>query len=112
MVDGQVQSRSAVCGTSWRSLQLPAPAEGQERFTGMTSTYGVIHIVEKMVEKSEKAKFSMIAGACAGCIFVKWRARFKEFGPTPILPTVVEFARAVQIWTLCQRALRIWQSLP
>ena len=53
---------------------------GQDRFPCMTVTYALIQMVEKITEKSDKAKI-ITDGARTGCIDVKGSADFKEFGP-------------------------------
>ena len=56
----------------------------------MTITCALIQMVEKIAEKTEKAKIITKArvtelivsdGACTGCIYEKGCANFKEFGP-------------------------------
>ena len=68
----------------------PRTHRGKERFLGMTFTCALIQMVEKIAEKTEKAKIItkarvteliMSDGACTGCIYEKGCANFKEFGP-------------------------------
>eukprot|EP00450_Noctiluca_scintillans_P010497 CAMPEP_0194505320 /NCGR_PEP_ID=MMETSP0253-20130528/31570_1 /TAXON_ID=2966 /ORGANISM="Noctiluca scintillans" /LENGTH=63 /DNA_ID=CAMNT_0039347845 /DNA_START=1 /DNA_END=188 /DNA_ORIENTATION=- len=56
----------------------------------MTITYALIQMVEKIAEKSDKAKIItkarvteliMTGGACTGCVYEKGGGSFKEFGP-------------------------------
>ena len=71
-------------------ILLPEPLEARGRFPGMTITCALIQMVEKMAEKTGKAKIStkarvteliMSDGACTGCIYEMGGATFKEFGP-------------------------------
>merc|ERR1719383_79528 len=68
----------------------PRTHRGKERFPGMTITYALIQMVEKIAEKSDKARIItkarvteliMSDGACTGCVYEKGGASFKEFGP-------------------------------
>ena len=68
----------------------PRTHRGKERFPGMTITHALIQMVEKIAEKSDKAKIItkarateliMSGGACTGCVHEKGGASFKEFGP-------------------------------
>merc|ERR1712136_677436 len=68
----------------------PRTHRGKERFPGMTITYALIQMVEKIAEKTDKAKIItkarvteliMSDGACTGCVYEKGGAIFKEFGP-------------------------------
>ena len=63
---------------------------GKERFPGMAITYALIQMVEKISEKSDKARnitkarvaeLIMNGGACTGCVYEKVGASFKEFVP-------------------------------
>ena len=56
----------------------------------MTITYTLIQMVEKIAEKSDKARIItkarvteliMSGGVCTGCIYEKGEASFKEFDP-------------------------------
>ena len=56
----------------------------------MMITYALTQLVEKIAEKTDKAKIStkarvteliMSDGACTGCIYEKGGANFKEFSP-------------------------------
>ena len=57
---------------------------GKDRFPCMTVTSALIHMVEKIAEKSDKAKI-ITDGARTGCIYVKGSADFKEFGPETVI---------------------------
>ncbi|KAL9139005.1 succinate dehydrogenaase [Amphidinium carterae] len=69
----------------------PRTHRGKERFPGMTITYALIQMVEKVAEKSDKARIITKAevkklltnssGACVGCIYGKGGADFQEHGP-------------------------------
>ncbi|CAE8642191.1 unnamed protein product [Polarella glacialis] len=69
----------------------PRTHRGKERFPGMTITYALIQMVEKISETSDlariinKAKVQELlmnsAGACVGCTYVKKGKEFKEDGP-------------------------------
>ena len=69
---------------------VPRIHRGKERFPGMTITYALIQMVEKIAEKSDKARIItkervteliMSGGACSGCIYEKGEVSFKEFDP-------------------------------
>ena len=62
---------------------------GKERFPGMTTTYALIQMVDKIAGKSDKAKIITKArvneliitdGACTRCVYEKGDASFTEFG--------------------------------
>jgi flavocytochrome c len=68
----------------------PRTHRGQERFPGMTITYALIQMLEKVAEKTDLAriitkakvtKLSMEAGRCVGCLYEKGGQSFQEFGP-------------------------------
>merc|ERR1712012_1387998 len=68
----------------------PRTHRGKERFPGMTITYALIQMVEKIAERCDKAaiitkarahKLLMGGGACTGLVYEKNGASFKEFGP-------------------------------
>ena len=63
---------------------------GKDRFPCMTVTYALIQMVEKIAEKSDKAKI-ITDGARTGCIYVKGSADFKEFGPKTVIFTSGDF---------------------
>ena len=69
---------------------VPRNHRGKERFPGMTITYTLIQMVEKIAEKSDKARINtkaqvteliMSGGVCTGCIYEKGGTIFKEFDP-------------------------------
>lgn len=71
----------------------PRTHRGKERFPGMTITYALIQMLEKISEVSDKAriitkahvnKLIMNDGNCVGCHYEKGGATFKEFGPVII----------------------------
>ena len=53
MFAGQVQSGSVSGCTPWWSFSTH---RGKERFPGMTLTYALIQVVEKIAEKTDKGK--------------------------------------------------------
>jgi len=69
----------------------PRTHRGAERFPGMTITYALIQMVEKVAEKSDKARIitkarahkllTNSAGACVGLIYEKGGLDFQEHGP-------------------------------
>jgi len=69
----------------------PRTHRGKERFPGMTITYALIQMVEKVSEKSDRAKIVTKAratsllvnrnGACVGLTYEKGGAVFQEHGP-------------------------------
>ena len=63
---------------------------GKDRFPCMTVTYALIQMVEKITEKSDKAKI-ITDGARTGCIYVKSSADFKESGPETVIFTSGDF---------------------
>jgi len=63
---------------------------GKERFPGMTITYALIQMLEKISEKTDRGriitkacvnKLIMNGNAVVGCEYAKGGAQFKEFGP-------------------------------
>merc|ERR1711976_788596 len=69
---------------------MPRTHRGKERFPGMTITYALIQMVEKVAEKSDKAKIItkarahtllMEGGACVGLTYEKGGSNFDERGP-------------------------------
>ena len=57
---------------------------GKERFPGMTSTYALTQMFEKIAEKYDKAMAitkARVGVACAGCVYEKCGVCFKDFGP-------------------------------
>ena len=50
----------------------------------MIVTYALIQMVEKIAEKSDKAKI-ITDGVRTGCIYVKGGADFLEFGPETVI---------------------------
>merc|ERR1719163_442558 len=67
----------------------PRTHRGKERFPGMTITYALIQMVEKVAEKNPhiarivtKAKATELllnkAGACIGCVYEKGGQKFQE----------------------------------
>jgi flavocytochrome c len=68
----------------------PRTHRGQERFPGMTITYALIQMLEKVAEKTDLAriitkakvtKLTMEGGRCVGCTYEKGGQFFQEFGP-------------------------------
>ena len=64
--------------------------KGKERFLCTTITYAVIQMVERIAEKSDKAKI-ITDGARTGCIYMKGSADFKESGPETVIFTSGDF---------------------
>ena len=78
-----------------RGHSAPRTRRGKERFPGMTITYALIQMIEKIAEKSDKAKIITNARvddlivtvrACTRCVYAgyvygKGGSCFKEFGP-------------------------------
>merc|ERR1719146_234131 len=73
----------------------PRTHRGKERFPGMTITYALIQMVEKVAEKNPhiakivtKAKATQLLmndkGACVGCNYEKGGQKFQEHGPVII----------------------------
>jgi len=69
---------------------MPRTHRGKERFPGMTITYALIQMCEKVAEKTDRARiitkaqvFELICngGAVVGCKYKKAGNEFKEFGP-------------------------------
>jgi len=68
----------------------PRTHRGKERFPGMTITYALIQMLEKVAEKTDRARiitkaevFDLIMrdSNCVGCLYRKGGETFKEFGP-------------------------------
>merc|ERR1712050_775942 len=68
----------------------PRTHRGAERFPGMTITYALIQMLEKVSEKCDKARIITKAratqllvnnDAVVGCEYAKGGQQFKEFGP-------------------------------
>merc|ERR1719311_115978 len=68
----------------------PRTHRGKERFPGMTITYALIQMVEKVAENTDKARIITKAnvktlmlenGVCVGCTYEKAGQTLKEFGP-------------------------------
>jgi flavocytochrome c len=68
----------------------PRTHRGKERFPGMTITYALIQMLEKVAENTDKARIITKAhvnqlicenGAVIGCGYEKGGENFKEFGP-------------------------------
>merc|ERR1719229_1915958 len=68
----------------------PRTHRGKERFPGMTITYALIQMVEKVAEKTDKARIITKArvtqllcdsGRCVGCVYRKAGTVTKAFGP-------------------------------
>jgi len=68
----------------------PRTHRGKERFPGMTITYALIQMLEKVAEKTDRARiitkaevFKLLQNgkAVVGCIYRKGGKEFKEFGP-------------------------------
>merc|ERR1719384_2090426 len=69
---------------------MPRTHRGKERFPGMTITYALIQMLEKIAEKTDRAR--IITKACVnklicngpavvGCEYLKAGATYKEYGP-------------------------------
>merc|ERR1711972_956630 len=69
---------------------MPRTHRGKERFPGMTITYALIQMLEKVAEKTDRAR--IITKACVnklicngpavvGCEYLKAGATYKEYGP-------------------------------
>merc|ERR1719498_2143228 len=68
----------------------PRTHRGKERFPGMTITYALIQMLEKVAETTDKAriitkakvhKLIMNDGLCEGCVYEKGGQDYQEFGP-------------------------------
>jgi len=69
----------------------PRTHRGKERFPGMTITYALIQMVEKVAERTDKARIvtkacakkllTNSAGACVGLVYEKGGMDFQEHGP-------------------------------
>ncbi|CAE8585710.1 unnamed protein product [Polarella glacialis] len=68
----------------------PRTHRGAERFPGMTITYALIQMVEKVAEKTDLARIITKAkvyklvtegGRCVGCVYEKGGQNFQEYGP-------------------------------
>ncbi|CAE8585712.1 unnamed protein product [Polarella glacialis] len=68
----------------------PRTHRGAERFPGMTITYALIQMVEKVSEKTDLARIITKArvyklvtegGRCVGCVYEKGGQNFQEYGP-------------------------------
>jgi len=68
----------------------PRTHRGKERFPGMTITYALIQMLEKISEKTDRGRIVTKAcvnklicnnGAVVGCEYAKGGAQYKEFGP-------------------------------
>ncbi|CAE8717849.1 unnamed protein product [Polarella glacialis] len=68
----------------------PRTHRGAERFPGMTITYALIQMVEKVSEKTDLARIITKAkvyklvtegGRCVGCLYEKGGQNFQEYGP-------------------------------
>merc|ERR1712159_422442 len=68
----------------------PRTHRGKERFPGMTITYALIQMLEKVSEKTDRGriitkacvnKLIMNGKAVVGCEYAKAGAQYKEFGP-------------------------------
>merc|ERR1719328_701173 len=71
---------------------MPRTHRGKERFPGMTITYALIQMLEKVAEKTDRARIICKArahtllmneekGACIGCCYRKGGSMEQEFGP-------------------------------
>ena len=70
---------------------MPRTHRGAERFPGMTITYALIQMLEKVCERTDKARIitkanvkkllTNSAGACIGCTYDKGGQMFSEYGP-------------------------------
>merc|ERR1712159_924803 len=73
---------------------MPRTHRGKERFPGMTITYALIQMVEKVAERTDKARIITKAkatrflcnkaGAVVGCVYEKGGVEFQEHGPVII----------------------------
>jgi flavocytochrome c len=68
----------------------PRTHRGKERFPGMTITYALIQMLEKISEKTDRARiitkaevYDLVMNGpnCVGCMYRKGGATFKELGP-------------------------------
>merc|ERR1712137_1428617 len=68
----------------------PRTHRGKERFPGMTITYALIQMLEKVAETTDKAriitkakvhKLLMSGNVCSGCVYEKGGQDFEELGP-------------------------------
>ena len=68
----------------------PRTHRGKERFPGMTITYALIQMLEKVAEKTDLARivtkakvFKLVTegAAVVGCVYEKGGQNFQEFGP-------------------------------
>merc|ERR1719428_1396681 len=68
----------------------PRTHRGKERFPGMTITYALIQMLEKVAEKTDRARIitkakahtlTMEKGACVGLVYEKGGKDFSETGP-------------------------------
>merc|ERR1712190_39407 len=68
----------------------PRTHRGKERFPGMTITYALIQMLEKIAEKTDRARiitkaevFDLVFNGsnCVGCVYEKGGKDFEEFGP-------------------------------
>ncbi|CAE7639676.1 osm1 [Symbiodinium sp. CCMP2456] len=68
----------------------PRTHRGKERFPGMTITYALIQMLEKVAEKTDLARiitkakvFKLVTNgnACVGCVYEKGGINLQEFGP-------------------------------
>jgi len=68
----------------------PRTHRGKERFPGMTITYALIQMLEKVAEKTDLARivtkakvYKLVAegGKCVGCVYEKGGQNFQEYGP-------------------------------
>jgi len=68
----------------------PRTHRGKERFPGMTITYALIQMLEKVAEKTDRARiitkaevFDLVFNGsnCVGCLYRKGGATIKELGP-------------------------------
>merc|ERR1719214_484716 len=68
----------------------PRTHRGKERFPGMTITYALIQMLEKISEKTDRGRIVTKAcvnklicnnGAVVGCEYAKGGVQYKEFGP-------------------------------
>merc|ERR1719191_973727 len=71
---------------------MPRTHRGKERFPGMTITYALIQMLEKVAEKNPtmarivtkahvKKLLTHSSGACIGCVYEKGGELFQEHGP-------------------------------
>eukprot|EP00439_Symbiodinium_sp_Y106_P062568 s1276_g9.t1 len=86
--------KSSFCGgNSTKATQLGAAVKwvlAAERFPGMTITYALIQMLEKVAEKTDLARiitkakvFKLVTNgnACVGCVYEKGGINLQEFGP-------------------------------